>query len=68
MNYIDPRLGPVLSALIWFLMFAIGFLVVTLPFSSNAGVAGAAIGALATLAGLAIQARGKVAEKMNGDS
>ena len=56
----DPLLGPVLSALIWFLMFCIGFLVVTLPFSPNAGIAGGVIGTLAGLLALAIQARGRI--------
>lgn len=66
MKWTDPLLGPVLSALIYFLMFALGFLVVTLPFAPNAGVAGGAIGVLASLLGVVIQARGRVAEKVNG--
>lgn len=64
----DPQFGPVLSALIWFLMLAIGFLVVALPFSPSAGIEGGAIGALAGVLGLAIQARGRIADRRKDDS
>lgn len=68
MRWQDPYLGPLLSAVIWFLMFALGFLVIGVLFSRNAAIAGGAIGVLAPLLGLAIQARGKAAEarKENG--
>lgn len=56
----DPQLGPVLSVVIWFLLLLIGFLVVTLPFSPSAGVAGGVIATLAGILGLVIQARGKI--------
>lgn len=62
-KFTDPQFGPVLSGLIWGLMLLIAFLVVTLPFSPNAGIAGGVIGTLAGLLGLAIQARGKIAER-----
>lgn len=62
----DPQLGPVLSGLIWFLCLCIGFLVVTLPFSPNAGIDGGVIGTLAGVLGLAIQARGRIADRRKG--
>lgn len=64
----DPQLGPVLSGLIWFLCLCIGFLVVTLPFSPNAGIAGGVIGSLAMVLGVAIGARGKIADRRKDDS
>jgi hypothetical protein len=59
----DPLLGPVLSVLIYFLMVAIGFLVLTLPWSANAGAQSGAISGLAVLAGVAINTRGKMGDK-----
>jgi hypothetical protein len=64
----DPQLGPVLSGLIWFLCLCIGFLVVTLPFSPNATVEGGAVGVLVGPLGLAILARGKIADRRKDDS
>ena len=64
----DPQLGPVLSGAIWFLLLLIAFLVITLPFSPNAGIEGGAIGALAGVLGLAIQARGRIADRRKDKS
>lgn len=68
MRLTDPQLGPVLSGLIWFLLLCIGFLVVTLPFSPNAGIEGGVIGSLTMVLGLAIGTRGKIAERRKDDS
>jgi len=62
-RFTDPQLGPVLSGLIWFLLLLIGFLVVTLPWSPNAGIAGGVIGTLAGVLGLALQQRGKLDDR-----
>jgi hypothetical protein len=63
----DPLLGPVLSLVIYGLIACICFLAVTLPFSAILGsdptVTGGVIGTLAGALGLAINARGKVAEE-----
>lgn len=67
-KFTDPQLGPVLSAVIWFLLVLIGFLVLTLPFSPNAGIEGGVIGTLATVLGLVVQARGKIADRRSPDS
>lgn len=62
----DPEFGPVLSGLIWFLALLIGFLVLTLPFSPNAGIEGGVIGTLAGVLGLAIQKRGRIGDRRKG--
>lgn len=62
-KYTDPELGPVLSALAFFLILLIAYLVLILPFTANAGAVGGAIGVLSTLLGLALQQRGKLHDR-----
>lgn len=64
----DPQLGPVLSGLIWFVLLCITFLVLTLPFTSSPGISGGVIGTLAGVLGLAIQARGRIADRRKDGS